>query len=362
MRDARRPPGPTGEARKPRVVVADFLEDELDPERRVLEEIASVEALRCANEEELVERAGDAQAVMLWHVVRLTARGLANLPNCRIVVRMGVGLDNIDIDAATRQGIFVAHVPDYGTEEVADSTMAMALSLARGVNALNDRCRRNGTPWSYTAAAPVHRLRGRTFGLLGMSRIGTAVALRAKAFGFDVIFHDPYLPHGVEKALGVRRADTLDDLLSASHVLSLHCLLTDETRHVIDAAALARLPAGAILINTSRGALIDQAGVLDALASGRLGGAGLDVLEREPPDDDDLLIRAWRDPSHPAHAGLIVNPHAAFYSEEGIDELRTKAAIACRQALQGLPAANTVNAAASQFTKAQTITARPGRA
>ncbi len=330
----------------PLVVVADFLEDDLRPERSALDGVARVERLGCNCESELAERAADAEAIMLWHIVGLGDEGLRRLPRCKLVVRMGVGLDNLDVEAATRRGVQVANVPDYGTEDVADSALGMALVLARGIHQANELSRRDNGPWSYAAVKPLHRLRGRTLGLLGMSRIGTAVALRAKAFGMDVVFFDPYLPGGVEKSIGVRRVESLDQLLSQSSLLSLHCLLTPETRHVIDEDALSKLPAGAILINTARGGLVDSGALLAALASGHLDGAGLDVLEQEPPDPKDPLICAWRDPEHPASSRLIINPHVAFYCEESIQELRTKAALACRQAVLGEPVTYTINAAA----------------
>jgi D-3-phosphoglycerate dehydrogenase/C-terminal binding protein len=192
-------------------------------------------------------------------------------------------------------------------------------------------------------AAPIARLRGRTFGVVGLGRIGTAAALRAKALGMEVLFYDPYKPDGYDKALGIRRAETLEELLSRSLVVSLHCPLSDETFHAVDAAALARMPRGSYLVNTARGGIVDVAALPEALHSGHLAGAGIDVLEKEPPADDDPLIVAWRDPNHAAHHRLIITPHAAFYSEEGLMEIRIRSADACRRALTGLPLRNVVN-------------------
>jgi D-3-phosphoglycerate dehydrogenase/C-terminal binding protein len=180
-------------------------------------------------------------------------------------------------------------------------------------------------------------------GIVGLGRIGTATALRAKALGMEVAYHDPYKPLGFDKALGLRRAETLEELVRGSWVLSLHCPLTPETRGLIDAPTLSLLPPGAFLVNTARGAVVDTAAVADAIASGRLAGAGLDVLEAEPPAEDDPLIRAWRDPGHPAHHRVVLTPHSAFYSEESQREVRAKAALACRRALAGEPIPNVVN-------------------
>jgi len=195
----------------------------------------------------------------------------------------------------------------------------------------------------YTQVVPLRRLRGRVFGIVGLGRIGSAAALRAKALGMDVAFYDPYKPDGYDKALGVRRVETLAELLAQVLALSLHCPLTEETYHIIDKEALARMPAGSYLINTSRGAVVDADALPAAIASGQLAGAGIDVLEREPLAPDSPLAQAWRDPSHPAHHRVLVNPHAAFYCEEGLLEIRTKSATACRRALCGLPLRNVVN-------------------
>ena len=187
------------------------------------------------------------------------------------------------------------------------------------------------------------RLRGRVFGIIGLGRIGTAVALRAKALGMDVVFYDPYVPDGRDKSLGVRRVETLEELLAASHGLSPHCPLTSETHHMIRAETIARMKPGSFLVNTSRGGVVDTAAIPDAIASGQLAGAGIDVLEQEPPADDHPLLVAWRDPAHPAHHRLIVNPHAAFYSEEGMQDMRIKGSEACRRALLGLPLRHVVH-------------------
>jgi D-3-phosphoglycerate dehydrogenase/C-terminal binding protein len=234
-------------------------------------------------------------------------------------------------------------VPDYGTEEVADSAIGLALSLTRGLHFLASRMSESRGPWLYTEGRPLYRLRGRGFGVVGLGRIGTAAALRAKALGMDVLFHDPYVPDGRDKSLGVRRVETLAELLAQSYVVSLHCPLTPETRHLINREALARMPAGSYLVNTSRGAVADPLAVLDAVTRGHLAGAALDVLEDEPPPDDHPLLVAWRDPSHPAHDRIILTPHVAFYSEEGLLDIRIKGSENCRRVLLGQPPRNVVN-------------------
>lgn len=327
----------------PKVIVTDFINEPLQCERRILDGAAEVSALNALTESDLDGRIEDADAIMIYHYLRLDGERIRRLRNCRIIVRPGVGYDNIDIVAARECGIPVCNVPDYGTEEVADSALGLALTLARGAHFLNSRLRRGLGDWTVEQATPIHRLRGRIFGIVGCGRIGTAAALRAKAFGLRVVIYDPYLPDGIEKALGVERVDRLETLLACSQILSLHCPLTDETRGFIDAAAIGLLPRGAFVVNTARGGVLDTAAVVEALATGHLAGAGIDVLEQEPPSLDSPVLRAWRDPEHPAHDRLILNPHSAFHCEEGSEEFRTKGAKEVLRVLRGEPLRNRVN-------------------
>jgi len=326
-----------------RVVIADFVTDALQPERDLLGDIADVVALDAAGEADLAGRVEDADAVMLYHNIAITADTIGRLRNCKLIVRCGVGFDNVDHRAARGRGIPVANVPDYGTEEVADSAIGLMLSLTRGINYLNNRLQRREGAWAYMQVAPLRRLRGRLFGLIGLGRIGAAAALRAKALGMDVAFYDPYQTDGYDKALGIRRVEKLDDLLRQAFVLSLHCPLTDQTRHIVDARAIALLPDGSYLVNTARGATVDATAIPAAIRSGKLAGAAIDVLPFEPPPADHPLLVAWRDPADPCHDRVILNPHAAFYSEEGLLDMRVKGAQACRRALLGEPLRNVVN-------------------
>jgi C-terminal binding protein len=326
-----------------KIIVTDFINDSLEPERRILGDIATVEARDAYREEELTGHVEDATALMLYHNLRLTRKTIARLECCELIVRCGVGYDNVDHAFARQRGITVTNVPDYGTEEVADSAIGLMLTMTRGIGLLNSRLRAGQGPWLYTQTAPLHRLRGRVFGVVGLGRIGSAAALRAKALAMDVAFYDPYKPDGFDKALGIRRCESFDELLAQVFVLSLHCPLTDETRHIVDARAIATMPPGAYLVNTARGGVVDAAAVPPAIASGQLAGAAIDVLEQEPPEADDPLVAAWRDPTHPAHHRLLITPHTAFYSEEGLLDIRLKASDACRRALCGKPLRNVIN-------------------
>lgn len=326
-----------------RVVVADFITDDLLAERNVLGDLAEVESLDARSEADLVGRVEDADAVMLYHNIVIGRDTIGRLKQCKLIVRCGVGFDNVDHRYARERGIPVGNVPDYGTEEVADSAIGMMLSLTRGINFFNSRLQRSHGDWSYMPVAPLHRLRGQVFGVIGMGRIGTATAQRAKALGMDVAFYDPHKQDGYDKANGVRRVEHLDDLLKQVFVLSVHCPLTPETKHIVDARAISLMPDRSFLVNTARGATVDAAAIPAAIRSGKLAGAGIDVLPVEPPPADHPLLVAWRDPKDPCHDRVILNPHSAFYSEQGLLDMRIKGAQACRRALLGEPLRNVVN-------------------
>ncbi len=326
-----------------KVVITDLIVEPLDFERDVLHSVADVIALDAMQESELVGRIEDADAIMVYHYFRFTRASIERLERCKIIVRPGVGYDGIDIAAARERGIPVCNVPDYGTEEVADSAIAMAVTLSRGSHFLNSRLKRGIGAWNVDQALPVPRLRNRTLGIVGCGRIGTAAALRAKAFGFDVLFYDPYVKDGVDKAIGIRRVDSLKQLLVDSYIVSMHCPLTSETRGMIGREEIGWMPKGSYLVNTARGGVVDTLAVIEALGDGHLAGAGIDVLEQEPPPADSPILAAWRDPNHPAHDRLLLNPHTAFYCDEGCEEFRRKGAMEILRAYQGKPLRNQVN-------------------
>jgi phosphoglycerate dehydrogenase-like enzyme len=312
------------------VLVADFLQ-EATIEAPILQGMARITLAGATDERGLTDFLPDADAILLFHdIPMVTDATFARAPRCKGIVRAGVGYNNIDRDAAARRGIVVCNVPDYGTEEVADHAILFLLSLARKLIPSHEATRAGG--WNYETAVGTPRLRGKTLGLVGCGRIGTATALRAKGFGLDVVFYDPFVAQGYDKAIGVRRVYQLDELLAQSHFVSLHCYLDASTRHLINASTLARMRPGSILINTARGPVVDQAALLDALDSGQIAAAGLDVVEREPLDDDRLR----------RHPRVILTPHSAFYSVEGFIELRTKAAEEIRRILLGEPLRNPV--------------------
>jgi phosphoglycerate dehydrogenase-like enzyme len=313
------------------VLIADFL-DETSIEREVLGDVADLTMGRATDEAQLAGYLPQTDAIVVFHdISRVGEFCFALAPRCKGVVRAGVGYNNIDVEAATRHGVVVCNVPDYGTEEVADHAIMFLLALARRLLPCHGAIR-SGI-WNYQTALGTPRLRGKTLGLVGCGRIGSATALRAKALGLDVVFYDPYLRQGMDKALGVRRVYRLEDLLEQSHFVSLHCYLDETTRHLINEQSISRMRPGAYLINTARGTIVDQNALLCALDSGSLAGAALDVVEREPLDD----------PRISQHPRILLTPHTAFYSVEGFGELRTKTAEEIRRILLGQECRNSVN-------------------
>jgi lactate dehydrogenase-like 2-hydroxyacid dehydrogenase len=254
----------------------------------------------------------------------LKAPAVAAIGRARIVVQAGVGFNHIDLEACAARGIPVCNTPDYGTMEVADHAIALMLSLQRGITAYHMRLLTRDDAWATLTLplAAVRRQRGQVFGVVGLGRIGTAAALRAKAFGMRVVFFDPYLPPGTELGLGIERAASLHGLMAVSDVLSIHCPLTAETTRLIDDAALDAAKPGLLLVNTARGPIVDLDAVERALRSGRLVAAGLDVLPVEPLERSHPLIAAWTRQEAWLEGRLIITPHAAFYTPESLRDMR----------------------------------------
>ncbi len=302
-------------------------------ERGVLDGTAEVRTIALDFNDPLPEAALAADVLLLWHNIPVGPDVIARLKNCRALIRNGTGYDSVDTAAAAARGIPVCNVPDYGTEEVADHAIALTLALCRQIFPLNAEAKALGWKISRETAAKMRRLRTLQFGIVGLGAIGTATALRAKALGFRVVFYDPYLPRGTRKALGIERAASLDDLLKDSDVVSVHCPLTKETLGMIGTREIALMKPTAHLINTARGDIVQKAPVFAALRAGRLGGAGLDVVEHEP-------LRTAEEAATP---NLIVTCHAAFCSPEGMIEMRTTSAQIARAAVRGEPVWNRVN-------------------
>jgi phosphoglycerate dehydrogenase-like enzyme len=271
---------------------------------------------------ELLRRA---DGLLVWHQVALDAPTIGRLEKCRVIVRAGVGFNNIDIAAAGARGIPVCNTPDYGTAEVADHALALLLALERGLIPFERAMQADPVAgFDYRIYTDGRRLAGRTFAIVGLGRIGTAAALRAKAFGLRVVAFDPLVPRGQEIALGVERVDTLEALLARADILSLHLPLSAATTNLIDAAALRKLKAGATILNTARGGLIDLEALFAAMQSGHVRSAGIDVFPVEPPQPVPRILRAHAAREPWLEGRLVVSPHAAWSSIESRRDARTK--------------------------------------
>lgn len=285
----------------------------LDPELRMSKSTSVDDILAVAN---------DADAVIVCYA-QITAALLGGLTRCKVIGRTGLGVDNIDVPAAAARGITVTYVPDYCLREVSDHAIALLLALARKITVSN-KLVQSGR-WELPPIVPLRRLEGQVLGLIGFGNIPRAVAPKAKAFGLNVITHDPFVSKDVLASAGVEGV-SFDDLLARSDFISVHAPLMPATRGLINAAAFAKMKKGAFVINTARGPLIDEPALIAALNSGHLGGAALDVVTTEPLAKDSALI--GRD-------NVILTPHTAFYSVEALIELQTKCATDVARVLSG---------------------------
>ncbi|WP_432535248.1 C-terminal binding protein [Kineococcus arenarius] len=314
-----------------RLVITEYDQESIAVEQEVAA-ARGVELLRadCRNEDDLISAASGAAGLVVQYA-RITSRVLEALPDLKVISRYGVGVDTVDVEAATRRRVAVCNVPDYGTEDVSDHAVALALALARGVVRL-DRGLRRGDH-SLSGAKPLHRISGRVFGVVGLGLIGAATARKAHGLGYSVIGCDPLKAPGTVTDAGVRVV-SFDDLLARADVISLHVPLNAHTRHLIDAEALSRVERRAVLVNTCRGGVVDTAALVDALDSGRLLGAGLDVFEEEPlPASSPLAQRE----------DVVLTPHAAWYSEESEQELKRRVLENAADVLDGRRPRNVVN-------------------
>lgn len=281
---------------------------------------------------EAARQVADAQAILIG-IMPFPAEAIDELKATGLIIRCGIGVDIVDIDRAAKRGIRVANVPDYCCTEVADHTLMLLLMAVRRARHFQSAWE-NDRRWAEQVYEPVPRLAGRTIGLVGIGRIGSLVAQRAQGFGMNVIAVDSAIADTRLTEMGVQRA-TFDEVLAESDIVSLHLPMNAVTSHIIDRAALAKMRPGSILINTSRGGLVDLDALGGALASGRLAAAGLDVVEGEPTPD----------PAHPvlAHPNAIVTPHVAWYSTDARQDLGVKAAENAIGFVRGESALHVVN-------------------
>jgi D-3-phosphoglycerate dehydrogenase len=314
-----------------KVVITDYGFSDVEQERRMICQAGfQLVVGQCQTPEAIMQAGADADALLVqWAPV--TAAVIDRLEHCRVIVRYGIGVDNIDLAAAARRGIPVCNVPDYCIDEVADHTLALALTLVRQLPML-DRRERAGV-WKITPDQPMPALKSLTFATAGFGRIARAVLERAKAFGCRLAAYDPYVAPDTFASCGVAPL-TREQLFGEADVLSLHLPLTPETRRLVDAATLAKMKSTAIVINTARGGLVDGVALAEALRGGTIAGAGLDVFDPEPVP-----------PGHPLQHchNAVLTSHVAWFSEQSVPRLQSLAAAEVLRALRGQPLNNRVN-------------------
>ena len=312
------------------VAVSDSVFPNLDPAREVLSAIgAELQLAADASPAAIMTLAAGADALLVTYAT-ITADMIHEMPRCRVISRFGIGVDNVDLAAATDAGIVVTKVPDYCIDEVSDHTLALLLALVRKIP--SSSARTHAGRWEMKAVVPIHRLRGSVLGLIGFGRIPQLVAPKAKSFGMRVLAYDPFVSQEVFTRAGVEGVD-FAQLLRTSDYVSIHSPLLPETRNLFNADAFRQMKRGAYLVNTARGPIVDEAALADALDAGQLGGAALDVMAQEPPPPSPLFGRD----------NVIITPHTSFYSEESLVELQVKAAQEVVAVLSGQAPRNAVN-------------------
>jgi D-3-phosphoglycerate dehydrogenase len=316
--------------RHPIVAVADSVFPNLNPAREVLSRVgAEIVLAESPSPEAIMQVARDADAVLVTYA-QVTADMIVRMKRCRIISRFGIGVDNVNIPAATKASIVVTRVPDYCIDEVSDHAMALLLALARKIPFANSHT--HAGRWEMPAVVPIYRLRGSILGLVGFGRIPQLVAPKAKAFGLQVISYDPFVSAETMNLAGVEKVD-FSELVSVSDHISIHCPLVPETSRLFNADVFCRMKPTAYLINTARGSIVDEDALAQALDQRHLAGAALDVLSQEPPSRSPLFGRE----------NVILTPHMSFYSVESLVELQSKAAEEVVRVLTGELPHNPVN-------------------
>jgi D-3-phosphoglycerate dehydrogenase len=329
------------EKSKGTVLITDCDFDDVNIERAIIEGAGlQLVAAQCKNEDEVIEHGRDADGILTQYAP-IGTRAIDAFTRCRVIARYGTGVDIVDVDAATRRGIQVTNAPnEWCAEEVADHAVALWLAAARKICQYDQAVRRG--EWHWQTGHPIRRLRGRVFGLLSFGSIARGIAERVRLFGVDIWAHDPFLDQSEIRRQGVRPV-SLAELVEGSDYLVIQSPLTPETHHLFNRETLRRMKQTAILINTARGPIVEDAAVYQALTEGWIAGAAFDDIEEEPAKQRD-----WR-PMNPLFqlSNVIITPHAAYYSEESIQAVRRIAAEEAVRVLSGLPAQSPVNTVAA---------------
>lgn len=314
-----------------KVVISDYNYESIEIERCIIGQFdAELLDFHCKTEDEVMQVAEDCD-VLIVQFAPITRRVIENLRKCRLIVRFAIGVDNIDLSAATDHGIYVANVPDYSIDEVSTHAVCMILAAARRLPESIRNVRSHA--WNYASVKPIHRTKGARLGLVGLGRIPSEVARKMAGFGMEIVSHDPYVSQHDADSLGVQLV-TLDELARTSDFISIHCPLTDETRGLVNIDLFRKMKRSAFVINTARGPIIREQDLIQALEERLISGAALDVLETEPMDFSNQLLTM---------DNVFITPHMAWYSEESIQTLKTRVAEEAVRVLRGEQPLNLVN-------------------
>lgn len=321
-----------------KVVITDCDHGDIEEEKKLFPRIgAELVSVQVEEEEDLIRVCKDADGILNQYSL-LTRRVLEALPRCKVIARYGVGVDSIDLQAATDLGIVVANVPDYCVDEVALQAVTLLMALIRQTVFFDQKIKSGH--WDFRQGTPIHRIRAKTMGLVGCGRIGMEVARIVSALGMRVIVFDPY----IQKAGAAVEWVDLDTLLKEADFISIHCPLNESTRHLIGENAFRKMRKKPLIVNTSRGPIVDERALVEALKNGLVSGAGLDVMEKEPPDPGNPLLKMDQ---------VILSPHMSFYSEESIKELKRRTAEGVADVLQGKWPQSIVNSEVRGKTRAK---------
>ncbi len=309
------------------IVITDCDHPSVDIEKEVLEKQGfTVRLEQCYTEEDVIDKCQDAVGLINQYAP-LTKRVLSSLPNCKVVVRYGVGVDNVDTKAAEECNVQICNVPDYGVEEVSDHALALLFSLTRKITLLSNSVKQN--QWDFQISRPITRLKDLTLGVVGLGRIGYALANKAKGLGWNVIGFD----NNIQDVEGIEMV-SFEELITKSDMISVHVPLNDATHHLFNIDVFKNMKSNAVIVNTARGPIIDEKALTEAISSGEIAGAGIDVMENEPPIKDHPLF---------SFDNVLLTPHAAWYSEQASYDLKRKAAEEAANVVLGNKPKNPVN-------------------
>lgn len=315
-----------------KIVITDYWYENLDLEKKVIDE-AGYELVAYRDkktEEEVIEVTKDAD-IVICQFANVSRKVIENMTKCKAIIRYAIGVDIIDVEAATENNIHVCNVPDYGVEEVALHSITLLLSLIRKISFISNEVKSG--KWDYSVAKPISRNKGKTFGIIGFGRIPRSIAKKMSGFDMNIIAFDPYVDKSIADKYNVALV-TLDELIKTSDYISVNCPLNDSTRHLVNKETISKMKDGVCIVNAARGSVICEKDLIEGLESGKISGAGLDVLEVEPINKDSKLLNM---------NNVVITPHFAWYSEESVQSLQRMVAEEAVRVLDGKNPKNPVN-------------------